>query len=275
MIATTAFLAMRPEPRERHQAFARGLAAVAGELRLGAPGRERLGPGSLLLTWGRTRAGTHAADQVERAGGHVVVAENGYLGRDEAGRQLYALALGQHGGAGRWPDGDSSRWERLGIVLAPWRAAGEHVLVLGQRGIGHKAVAMPADWDRALHARLAREVRRPVRFRPHPAALASKTEYRPLEEDLRGCHAVVTWSSGAALKALVAGIPVFHGMPRWIGAAAARPVAATIVADLEAPALGDRLPMLQRLAWAQWTIDEIAAGEPFRHLLTMQAGGAA
>jgi hypothetical protein len=67
----------------------------------------------------------------------------------------------------------------------------------------------------------------------------------------------VTWGSGAGIKSIVAGIPVFHEMPNWIGA----PAAKLGLDDIEQPFLGDRQPMLNRLAWAQWDLDEIASGE--------------
>lgn len=85
-----------------------------------------------------------------------------------------------------------------------------------------------------------------------------------LQDDLANAWAVATWGSGAALKALLMGVPVFHAFPQWIGKAAARPFRCPI----EEPFLDDRLPMFRRLAWAIWSADEIARGEPFRCLLT-------
>ena len=41
------------------------------------------------------------------------------------------------------------------------------------------------------------------------------------------------------------------------------------------PFLGDRLPAFHRLAWAQWTVDEISTGAPFRHLLDVRGAAAA
>ena len=98
---------------------------------------------------------------------------------------------------------------------------------------------MPSDWPRVQRGRL----------RPHPGKLLGK----PLEDDLAGAGKVVTWGSGAAVKALLMGIPVESHMPRW-------------VAEQDNTEAG-RLAMFRRLAWAQWTIDEIASGEPFRRLL--------
>jgi hypothetical protein len=213
-------------------------------------------PDTVLLTWNRSRSRDVFASMVERAGGRVIVAENGYLG----GPAYRALALVHHAGAGQWPEGGPERWDALGLSPAPWRASGDHVLVIGQRGIGHPSVAMPHGWDRRMLAVLQKRTPRRLVFRPHPATAPSS---RPLECDLGRCHAVVTWSSAAGLKALMYGVPVFCGLRKWIGAAACRPADH----DIEDPWLGDRLPMLRRLAWAQASLDEIANGEPFKRLL--------
>jgi len=84
-----------------------------------------------------------------------------------------------------------------------------------------------------------------------------------MDPDFEDCWAAVTWASGGAIKAICAGIPVFYEFEKWIGAPSAR----LGFGDLENPFLGDRGPMLHRLSWAQWNVDEIAKGEPFRWLL--------
>lgn len=197
----------------------------------------------------------------ERAGAAVIVAENGYIGQDGQSRQLYALALGHHNGAGRWPAGDVSRMTSQGLALRPWRADGEHILVLPQRGVGPNGVAMPKGWTERTVAALTAGTSRPVRVRQHPGATTPSTT---LEQDLEGAWCVVTWGSGAAIKAVALGVPAFHAMPNWIGAPAALPLSA----DLEQPFLGDRAPMFERLSGAQATIDEIASGQAFRRLLS-------
>jgi hypothetical protein len=73
----------------------------------------------------------------------------------------------------------------------------------------------------------------------------------------------VTWGSGAGITSLIAGIPVFHEFDRWIGGPAAR----FGIDDIESPFTGDRLPMFKRLAYMQWSVDEIESGEAFQWLL--------
>lgn len=250
---------IRTEPHYRREAFDAGLRRLGFQVISGPPTDPR--PGDLVLVWNRMAAGQRAAVLAERAGATVLVAENGYLGADREGRQLYALAEGHHNGRGRWPDGGPERWEALGLPLQPWRADGRHILVLAQRGIGEPGIAAPRDWARKTVNALARLTRRPVVVREHPGRLSAP---RPLAEQLEGCWCALTWSSGAGLKALLAGVPVIHALPGWIGAAAS----GSDLAAIEAPAMPDRMPMLRRLAWAQWTVEELASGEAVDCLLS-------
>lgn len=213
----------------------------------------------VLVIWNRFRHQKEAL-AYDRAGAPVIVAENGYIGKAKDGRQLYALARGQHNGAGRWHVGAENRWGELRISCGEWRRKGRHILVLPQRGIGPPGVAMPKSWPDQVSSRLKRVTDRPVRVRLHPG------QDRPsLTPDLEGCWAAVTWGSGAGIKAIIAGTPVFHDMEGWIAAPAARFGLETI----EDPFLGDRQPMLHRLSYAQWSIEEISTGEPLKRLLEL------
>ena len=102
---------------------------------------------------------------------------------------------------------------------------------------------MPAGWPEDARRRHG------GRIRAHPG----KYRGTPLEVDLASAGRVVTWGSGAAIHALLMGIPVTSEMPDWIGH--------------QGNTDAGRLDMLRRLAWAQWTLDEIASGEAFRWML--------
>lgn len=239
----------------------------AGLLRLGYTTTDRPSrspsASDVLLLWNRRRCDEPFAAQYERAGASVIIAENGYLGSDDNGRKLYAMAIGHHNGAGSWPVGDdATRWHRQNIILSPWRQDGAAVVALPQRGIGERGVAMPTGWLVATTKRLASVTRRPVRIRRHPGLLSNA---QGPEAALVGAWVAVTWGSSAALKAMVAGIPVFHDLPTWIGAPAAGGFGG---ADIEHPILGDREAMLHRLSYAQWSRAEIQRGEAFAWLLT-------
>ncbi len=245
---------IRDLPHYRRQAFADGLRANGYVVSFAIP-PSVIRPSDCLVIWNRYGGNATFADRFEAVGAPVFVAENGYLTPE--GVQMYAVARSQHNGAGSWRIEEGDRWSPLGIELKPWRENGAHILVLPQRGIGPPGVAMPRIWVNDVMHRLKRVTGRPVRLRAHPG------KHRPpLEPDFANCWAAVTWGSSAALKAIVAGIPVFYEFPQWIGAGAGQ----FEVRDLERPFLGDRLPMLRRLAWSQWSVGEISAGEPFRCL---------
>jgi len=218
--------------------------------------------GDVLVLWNRYPHDESLAHAFEKVGGHVIVVENGFFGRDFKGSEWYAMARSQHNGAGEWPDGDKDRWLKLGVKLAPWRQGGNEIVILASRGLGSRAVAEPSDWLHKTGYDLLRRTRRPIRVRKHPGPQANCSTVS-LKADLVNAHAVVTWGSGAALKALTMGIPVFYGFDKWIGADAARP----LKHDLEDPFLDDREPMFHRVATAMRSLDEIKNGEAFRCLL--------
>lgn len=260
-----AWCLVREQPHYRREAFVAGLAAAGYTLKLGEPGQDIV-LDDILVIWNRYSHYESHANAFERRGGRVVVAENGYLGDDENGRQHYALAVGAHNGGGTWHVGGPERWAALGIPLLPWRTAGTHILVCPQRGIGPKNYAQHPAWPQDLCERLKQATRRPVRIRQHPGNKPAET---PLAADLEDCWAMVTWASNAGTHALLAGIPVFYEGPYWIMA----PAGQRDISKIDAPDYPDRLAAFERLAWAQWKVDEIASGEAFRTLLHVPGSG--
>lgn len=248
-----ALCTIRDKPEYRREAFVHGLKLAGYTLRAhGQP----TGRSDLLVIWNRYGANGAMADSWERQGGTVVVAENGYIGRDPQGLPLYAMALHGHNGSGWFPVGDEDRFGRLRIALEPFRESGEYVLVCGQRGIGTKLMASPDGWHDRTAKGLAKEGRK-VRIRPHPGRHEPTV---PLETDLAGAEECVVWSSSAGVKALTLGIPVAFDAPHWIAQDGARRLV-----DGGPPKRDevDRLRALHRVGWGQWTVAEIASGEPF------------
>jgi hypothetical protein len=144
----------------------------------------------------------------------------------------------------------------MGIDLKPWRKSGSYVLILPQRGMGEDGVRQPEGWlqrtkNKLLEANYDCVVHYHPGQRPHP----------PI--DFGDAICVVTWASGAAIKALVEGIPAFYELPHWVGATAS----VRGFNQLDRPFYGDRLPMFRDLAWAMWRAEEIATGEPLAWLL--------
>jgi len=251
-----AFVKLQLSPHYQREAFEAGLKAVGFEI-LGCS-LHRPEPGDLLVLWNRYLRDEVEARTYEKAGATVLIAENAYLAPDVKPPTTLAIAVGHHNGAGKWHVGVGRRaidWP----LNHSWRVDGDHVLIIPQRGYGEDGVRMPSGWAAQAERELRTMTKRPIRVRPHPGV----RPHPPMDDDLKDCWAAVTWGSGGALKAICAGIPVFHQFPQWIGAPAA---SRFILTDIEHPYVGDRSLMLHQVSWAQWTIEEIAGGKPFRWL---------
>ena len=262
-----AVVLLKETPHYRRDAFGDGMAANGYDVTFNTIGDIR--PDDVLVCWNRYGQARVEAQRFERAGARVIVAENGLVGTDDRGRILYQLALNYHNGAGLWSVGTDDRWSRLGIRLKPWRAGGRKILVCPQRIVGDDGVAMPKRpeiWSAEVVQELKQYTDRPIEVRFHPGNVVPK----PLP-DWTDVHAVVTWGSTGGLKAIINGVPAFHLMPKWVGAPAAR----FGLERIEDSWIGDRGPMLHRMAWAQWRVEEIETGEPFARLLAMDVAKAA
>lgn len=237
-----AWLNLRLTVPERRRVITAGLTRLGYQVIDEVPVHVSPQPNDLLITWNRIGRGDYLAKLFNKAKGRVIVIENATWGNAFAGRRWYHMTLDYHNTAGCFPVGADSRWDELKVSLEPWRTDGQ-TLILPQRGIGSKPTAMPSGWAKRAQKRYHAPVR------PHPG----KRESVPLEKDLADCGRVITWGSGAAVKALMMGIPVISEMPNWIAA--------------QDNTDAGRLAMFRRLAWAQWTLAEIEQGKPFQWLL--------
>lgn len=259
-----AYCLIRSQPWYRAQAFVAGLRAAGYEVSTAVPDNVR--PGDVLLQWNRYAVNHDQANRFEAAGGTVLVAENGYIGRDGVAPKFdvhpkgpqpesyYALGLGFHNDHARVLLGP----ERAPpLELQPWRRGGEHILVCPNRSFGVGNRIMPLDWAERCAERLRKQTRRPVRVRRHPGNDAPQ---RPLVADLAGAWAVVVWSSSCAAHALAAGIPTYIEAPHQI----LKPASAS--GPVDDPVCPEREPHFAVMARGQFMVREIEAGEPF-HLL--------
>lgn len=235
-----AYLNLRYTVPERRAALESGLKSLGYAIENGVTHNPR--ENDIFVTWNRIGAGDNISRLFKSRGLKVLVTENATWGNGFAGDRWYTIARDYHNTAGKFPIGSVSRWDSLGIVLPEFRTQGETV-ILPQRGIGSHPVAMPRGWAEQAHQKYSGRIRR------HPG----KREAVSLDHDLKNCGRVITWGSGAAVKALLMGIPVVSEMPNWIAAQD----------NTEA----GRLEMFRRLAWAQWRLSEITSGEAFEWLL--------
>jgi hypothetical protein len=164
----------------------------------------------------------------------------------------------QHTGLGT---SDGSRFASLGIEIKPWRTAGKHIVVCPQsddfmrRIVGYNGNWL-ADTTQALMLRTERPLK--VRHWQRDKAAAAAT----LHEDLRDAWALVTWSSAAAIEAILAGIPAVVS-----GQCAAKCVSIRMDEIETADPQGiDRHEWAAVLADNQWDLHEIKRGAAWSHL---------
>lgn len=202
-------------------------------------------------------------------GGRVLICERGYVRRDKY------LALGWDGINGRADfcnaDVPDDRWKALEIKLRYWKRRRGPVLLCGQ-----------VPWDASVqhhdHIAWCRKTAETLRhrglyvmFRPHPVALnkggafgiaCTVSRKKFLKNDLDRTSAVVTFNSNSAVDAVIKGIPTIamdEGSMAW-------DVTGHSLADLIAPPMPDRREWAARIAYAQWTLEELADGTAWRHI---------
>jgi hypothetical protein len=198
--------------------------------------------------------------EFRRRGHDVLVIEHGYIGDRD-----YWLSLGWNGlnNRAKFPEiDDISRFDSH-FSMQPWRQSGDYVLIMGQ---------VPGDMSLAgrdltkWYAEVAKDAERlhqmPVFFRPHPVCVdrgmnceipGIETLICPMDEALDGAHLVIAWNSNATVESVLSGIPCLtfdRGAMAW-------DVTGHQVRERIMP---DREVWASRLAWKQWSLEEISTG---------------
>lgn len=205
---------------------------------------------NVIACWGWRNGRQHRA-----RGRDVLVLERGYLGDRFAYTSIAWNGLNGRGEFPEYPDDGGTRFRALGLELKPW-SGGEYVLIAGQ--VPGDAALQGRDlrtWYASEAAAAAETWRLPVKFRPHPLAYR-RGPVRPvpgtemaegdLAQTLVGAAVVVTFNSNLGVDALLAGKSATcadSGSMIWGVSWACREQWA------------------HRLAWKQWSIDEIRSGE--------------
>lgn len=86
-------------------------------------------------------------------------------------------------------------------------------------------------------------------------------------EELHEAHALITFTSNAAVEALMAGVPIYV-----LGPGIALPLANTDLSTIENPSFPDdqtRYQFFSNLAYSQWNLKEIANGDTWKYLATV------
>jgi hypothetical protein len=178
--------------------------------------------------------------------------DHGYFGRGRYFR-ITGNAYQHHGTGAAGP----ARFRVFNRPVRPWMRTGRHVLICPNREIHYQLHGVDyAQWMRTVQRTLRLHTDRRIYVRQKGCAT-------PIQRDLADAWAVVTFSSAAALDALIAGVPVFVLAPM----AAAYGMGCPDLTKIETPVYpDDREPFLWNLAANQWTLPEIAVGAAYRDL---------
>lgn len=200
-------------------------------------------------------------------GSQTLILERGYIG--DRNKWFSAGWNGLNGRADFYNhDVTASRWEKLfASMVRPWKPGGEHILLCGQ---------VPGDMSlqgkdiNAMYPKIAQALERyykiPVVFRPHPLAKGGyqsldghQTSTGPMQEALDGAALVWAYNSNSGVDAVMGGTPTAaldKGSMVW-------EICTHGLGDFRRP---DRSEWGRKIAYCQWTVEEMASGECWSHI---------
>ena len=160
-------------------------------------------------------------------------------------------------------DRPDDRWKRLNYPIEE-RKQGTHILLVTPSEKPCKFYGIDRDtWVEETVAEIKKHTDRPIRIRdkaPRPERVRGNTIF----DDLKDCHALVTYQSIAALEAVLFGVPAFTLAPT-----AADPVSDKDLSKLENPTKQDKDKIYKwacHLAYGQFHIDEFKSGAAYKIL---------
>jgi hypothetical protein len=145
----------------------------------------------------------------------------------------------------------SDRWDvvrkRYELKISPW-VEGGHVVV---------ALSDPRTYEYFGRQDFPQWVEAEIRkYTDRKIVMRKREEKRPLSEDLRGAHCLVTYASNSVIESLLAGVPVFP-----LGPSIARPMGYSDLSRIETPLRPDnRDEFLSHMAYCQFTTVEFETG---------------
>lgn len=179
-------------------------------------------------------------------------------------------------------DNNSDRCNDLGLLLKPWRTAGEHILICGQHDKSLQWNDMPrmSNWFLNIYDEIRKHTDRLIVFRPHPRCRLEHIErglryverqeprkiyntYDDFDMDFDNVWATVSFSSNPGPQSIINGIPAFvssHSLAYNVGNDI------DFLFDIENPIMPDRTQWLNDYAWTEYTIEEISQGLPLKRL---------
>lgn len=184
--------------------------------------------------------------------------DNSYF--DSARQEYFRISKNslQHSGEGT---SDGKRFAELGVEIKPWQQnkTGHLVICPQSDHFMQTIVGYQGDWLKKVLAELS-IFTLPIRVREWNRDKGKLSA--SLGEDLLGAYGLITWSSAAAITAILSGIPAVTESSDC----GARPMSGNIKEIGSLPMLSGRENWAGVLADNQWTLDEFRSGIAWRKL---------
>lgn len=216
----------------------------------------------------------------------VIVLEVGCLDRGN----LWKVGLNGINGSGFFGslNNGPERRKKLNINLSAWRGLDDpfkdesKIILCGQHPNSEQWHNMPNMniWFDNTITEIRKYTNRKIIVRPHPRASIQVPGNRfkkvvidlpravpgtydsfDFTKALSNTWAVINWNSNPATLAALNGVPIFVGPDSY-----AAPVGNLDLSKIEDPFMPDREQWANDLAYTEWTVEEIASGEPLDRL---------
>lgn len=177
---------------------------------------------------------------------------------------------------------DDKRWPLFNLELKPWKQTGNVIVICGQHHNSEQWKGLPKlhNWVEQQIKVIRKYCDKPIVIRPHPRNSFNFDEKKypyvrvnqpkrdhstyddtDFKKILRSTWAVINHSSNPAIEAVINGIPVFVSE-----SSLCHDVGNTNVADILYPAMPSRLNWANRIAYTEWTTEEIGQGLPWKRI---------
>ena len=177
---------------------------------------------------------------------------------------------------------DEKRWHLFQHELRPWNPTGDLIVICGQHDASEQWKNLPrmSVWIEQQIHQIRKLTSRPILVRPHPRNLIQfdenkfknvkirlpKRDFRTYDDTdfkatLERTWAVVNHSSNPAMEAVMKGIPVFVSE-----SSLCHDVGNISLADINTPAMPNRLTWANKLSYTEWFEDEIEQGLPWARI---------
>jgi len=177
---------------------------------------------------------------------------------------------------------DDQRWPLFKHELRPWNPTGDLIVICGQHDASEQWKGLPrmSSWIEQQITVIRKYTTRPILVRPHPRNVIKfdenkfknvkvrlpKRDYMTYDDTdfkatLERTWAVVNHSSNPAMEAVIKGIPVFVSE-----SSLCHDVGSISLADINTPAMPNRLTWANQLAYTEWFADEIEQGLPWARI---------